>query len=114
MEQFSFWLQAIISVLSGIAVLVPLIVKLADYIQKAAKEKNWNQMLKLVMNLMAEAEELYDTGAERKEWVLQELHAVADTLNYDIDWVVVSDMIDALCDMAHEVNVELPVEEDIG
>ena len=37
MEHFSFWLQAIISVLSGIAVLVPLIVKLVDYIQKAAK-----------------------------------------------------------------------------
>ena len=57
------------------------------------------------MSLMAKAEELYDSGAERKEWVLKELHAVADTLNYDIDWVVVSEMIDALCDMAHEVNI---------
>ena len=110
MDQFSFWIQAIISVLSGIAVLVPLIIKLVEYIKKSVQEKNWNQMLKLVMNLMAEAEELYDTGAERKEWVLQELHAVADTLNYTIDWVVVSDMIDALCDMAHEVNVEVALE----
>ncbi len=110
MDQFSFWIQAIISVLSGIAVLVPLIIKLIEYIKKSVQEKNWNQMLKLVMNLMAEAEELYDTGAERKEWVLQELHAVADTLNYTIDWVVVSDMIDALCDMAHEVNVEVALE----
>lgn len=110
MDQFSFWIQAIISVLSGIAVLVPLIIKLIEYIKKSVQEKNWNQMLKLVMNLMAEAEELYDTGAERKEWVLQELHAVADTLNYTIDWVVVSDMIDALCDMAREVNVEVSLE----
>ena len=110
MDQFSFWIQAIISVLSGIAVLVPLIIKLIEYIKKSVQEKNWTQMLKLVMNLMAEAEELYDTGAERKEWVLQELHAVADTLNYTIDWVVVSDMIDALCDMAHEVNVEVALE----
>lgn len=110
MDQFSFWIQAIISVLSGIAVLVPLIIKLVEYVKKAAQEKNWNQMLKLVMNLMAEAEELYDTGAEKKEWVLKELHAVADTLNYTIDWVVVSDMIDALCDMAHEVNVEVVLE----
>ena len=106
MNQFNFWIQAIISVLSGIAVLIPLIIKLVEYIQTATKEKNWNQMLRLVMNLMAEAEELYESGAEKKEWVLQELHAVADTLNYDIDWVIVSDMIDALCDMAHEVNVE--------
>ena len=110
MDQFSFWIQAIISVLSGIAVLVPLIIKLIEYIKKSVQEKNWNQMLKLVMNLMAEAEELYDTGAERKEWVLQELHAVADTLNYTIDWVVVSDMIDALCDMALEVTVEVALE----
>ena len=110
MDQFSFWIQAIISVLSGIAVLVPLIIKLIEYIKKSVQEKNWNQMLKLVMNLMAEAEELYDTGAERKEWVLQELHAMADTLNYTIDWVVVSDMIDALCDMAREVNVEVALE----
>ena len=107
MNQFNFWIQAIISVLSGIAVLIPLIIKLVEYIQTATKEKNWNQMLRLVMNLMAEAEELYESGAEKKEWVLQELHAVADTLNYDIDWVIVSDMIDALCDMAHEVNVEV-------
>ena len=31
---------------------------------------------------------------------------MADSLNYDIDWEVLSQMIDALCDMAHEVNVE--------
>ena len=106
MNNFNFWIQAIISVLSGIAVLVPLIVKLVEYIKKATKEKNWSQMLRLVMNLMAQAEELFESGADKKEWVLKELHAVADTLNYEIDWVVVSQMIDALCDMAHEVNVE--------
>lgn len=105
MNNFNFWLQAIISVLSGIAVLVPLGIKLVEYIKKSVQEKNWNQMLKLVMNLMAKAETLFDNGAEKKEWVLQELHAVADTLNFPIDWVVVSDMIDAFCDMAHEVNV---------
>ena len=110
MDQFSFWIQAIISVLSGIAVLVPLIIKLVEYIKKSVQEKNWNQMLKLVMNLMAKAEEMYDTGAEKKEWVLAELHAVADTLNFPIDWVVVSDMIDALCEMAKEVNVEVVLE----
>ena len=36
----------------------------------------------------------------------KELRAMADSLNYDIDWEVLSQMIDALCDMAHEVNVE--------
>lgn len=106
MEQFNFWIQAVISVLSGIAVIIPMIVKLVEFSKQVIKEKNWSQMLRLVMNLMAEAETLYNTGAEKKEWVLNELRAMAQSLNYDIDWTVVSQMIDALCDMAHEVNVE--------
>lgn len=106
MEHFNFWIQAIISILSGIAVLVPLMIKLIDYIKKNTKEKNWNQMLKLVMNLMAEAENKFDKGADKKEWVMGELKAMADTLNYDIDWNVVSDMIDKICDVSKEINVK--------
>lgn len=106
MEHFNFWIQAIISILSGIAVLIPLMIKLVDYIKKSTKEKNWNQMLKLVMNLMAEAEDKFDKGADKKEWVMSELKAMADTLNYDIDWNVVSDMIDKICDVSKEINVK--------
>jgi len=104
MDQFNFWIQAIISILSGIAVIVPLIAALVKYVHKAAQEKNWTQMIILVMNLMAEAEKMFEIGAERKEWVLAELHAVADTLNYEIDWVVVSEMIDSICEVSKEVN----------
>lgn len=104
MDHFDFWIQAIIAILSGIAVVVPLAIALVKYVKKATKEKNWTQMLKLVMNLMAEAEKMFDIGAEKKEWVLAELHAVADTLNYEIDWVVVSDMIDKICEISKEVN----------
>jgi hypothetical protein len=104
MEHFNFWIQAIISILSGIAVLVPLMIKLVQFIQANTKEKNWNQMLKLVMNLMAEAEDKFDRGADKKEWVMGELQAMAGTLNYDIDWDVVSDMIDKICDVSKELN----------
>lgn len=104
MEQFNFWLQAIISILSGIAILIPLTYKLIQFVQTATKEKNWNQMLKLVMNLMAEAEKQFDKGSDKKEWVMGELRALAGTLNYDIDWDVVSDMIDSICDVSKELN----------
>lgn len=104
MDQFSFWIQAIISILSGVAVIVPLVAKLVQFVQANVKEKNWNQMLKLVMNLMAEAEEKFTKGAEKKEWVLGELRAMAGTLNYDIEWDVVSDMIDKICDVSKELN----------
>ena len=104
MEHFNFWIQAIISILSGIAVLVPLMIKLVQFIQANTREKNWNQMLKLVMNLMTEAEDKFDRGADKKEWVMGELQAMAGTLNYDIDWDVVSDMIDKICDVSKELN----------
>ena len=104
MEQFNFWIQAIISILSGIAILVPLVIKLVQYVQANAKEKNWSSLMVLVMNLMAQAEQMFDKGADKKEWVINELKAVASTLNYEIDWNVVSEMIDKICDVTKEVN----------
>lgn len=107
MEQFNFWIQAIISILSGVAILVPLIVKLVQYVQANTKEKNWSSLMVLVMNLMAQAEQMFDKGADKKEWVINELKAVASTLNYEIDWNVVSEMIDKICDVSKEINVEV-------
>ena len=104
MDQINFWLQAVISILSGIAVLIPLVIKLVQYSQEAVKEKNWNQMLKLVMNLMADAETRFEHGSEKKEWVLGQLQAMSKTINYDIDWDVVSEMIDKICDVSKELN----------
>lgn len=104
MEQFSFWIQALVSVLSGIAVLVPLIIKLTQAIQTAIKEKNWSQILKLILNLMTDAEEKFETGAERKQWVIDQLRIISGSINYDIDWSVISDMIDKICDAAKEIN----------
>ena len=107
MEQFNFWIQAIISILSGVAILVPLAIKLVQYVQANAKEKNWSSLMVLVMNLMAQAEQMFDKGADKKEWVINELKAVASTLNYEIDWNVVSEMIDKICDISKEINVEV-------
>lgn len=107
MEQFNFWIQAIISILSGVAILVPLIVKLVQYVQANTKEKNWSSLMILVMNLMAQAEQMFDKGADKKEWVMNELKAVASTLNYEIDWNVISEMIDKICDVSKEINVEV-------
>lgn len=104
MEQFSFWVQAIISILSGLLVLVPLAAKLVKYVRESIKEKNWKSLLVLIMNLMKEAEEKFETGAERKEWVLSELKAIQDTINYNIDWAVIGEMIDQLCAMAKKIN----------
>lgn len=98
------WINYAVSVLSGLAVAIPLVVKLVEYVRKAVKEKNWNQVLKLVMDLMAEAEKKFETGAEKKEWVLAMIKASADSINYDIDTNAIGELIDSLCDMSKAVN----------
>ena len=94
----------IVSLLSGLAACIPLVVQLVKYVKKAIEEKNWNQLLKLVMNLMEEAEKKFDTGAERKEWVMSMVKASASSINYEIDMDAVSSLIDSLCDMSKIVN----------
>ncbi|MDV3427658.1 MAG: hypothetical protein LIR50_11660 [Bacillota bacterium] len=53
---------------------------------------------------MVEAESNFENGADRKEWVMNELQAVQGTLNYEIDWEVISNLIDTMCSMAKKVN----------
>lgn len=98
------WLEIIISILSGLAVTIPLVIKLVEYVKKAIKEKNWNKLLELVMKLMAEAETKFDNGKDRKAWVLHMVEASAATINYDIDLAQVGEMIDSLCAMSKKVN----------
>lgn len=108
------WYEVIISILSGLVAVIPLVVKLIEYVKKATKEKNWNDLLKLVTNLMEQAEGKFDNGDERKEWVLMMVKASADTINYDIDLNQVAGMIDSLCAMTKVVNapkVEEKIEE---
>lgn len=98
------WYEIVISILSGLVAVIPLAIKLVEYVEKATKEKNWALLLDLVMKYMQEAESKFASGAERKEFVLMAVKASADTLNYDIDLEVVSKMIDSLCEMSKVVN----------
>ena len=96
--------RLIVCILAGMATAIPLITKLVKYIQEAPREKNWGKMLRLVISLMEEAEKNFDNGADRKEWVMKAIDALSETIDYDIDPEVVSNMIDALCAMAKIVN----------
>lgn len=98
------WLQLVVSVLAGLATAIPLAIKLVEYVQKAVREKNWNKMLDMVMDLMKTAENKFDTGADRKEWVMAMVKASADTINYDVDMDAIGQLIDSLCDMSKVVN----------
>ena len=92
--------QLIVAILTGLATCIPLAVKL----KTATKEKNWANLLGLVMSLMEQAEKKFDDGATRKEWVMAMVKASADYINYPVDEDTLSKMIDSLCDMSKVVN----------
>ena len=114
MEVFMKWIELIIAVLSGLAVAIPLVVQLVKYVKLAIKEKNWNQVLNMVLELMETAETKFSEGAERKEWVLAMLKASSDSINYDIDYDTIAEMIDRLCDMSKVINPAVPATEKAG
>ena len=55
---------------------------------------------------MALAEEKFETGAERKEWVLAMVEEAAITVNYNVDMSVISEVIDELCAVSKQINVK--------
>lgn len=59
-------LELIIEILAGLMIVIPLVVKLIEYVKKSVLEKNWNNLIRLLLNLIATAEEKFDNGADRK------------------------------------------------
>ena len=105
-------IECLLQILSGLIVLIPLVLNLIKYVQKASKEKNWNKLLSLIVDLMEEAETKFDKGADRKQWVLSMIEASADSINYDINIDEVSKMIDNLCSMTKIVNPPIENQEN--
>jgi hypothetical protein len=100
------YMEYIIAIITGVCTAIPLIVKLVSVVQANIKEKNWNKMLEMLMGFMEVAEEKFETGAEKKEYVMAMIKASADEIDYPLDMKVISDMIDSLCAMSKKVNVQ--------
>jgi hypothetical protein len=98
--------EIIISILSGIATCIPLVIKLINYVKALAKEKNWNKLIVVVSKLMAEAETLYPDGASKKEYVINSVLAIAKTIDYPVDKDVLGELIDSLAALSKKVNIE--------
>lgn len=98
-------LQLILSIISGIVACIPLAIKLVQYVQAAAKEKNWQKLLALVMAEMQTAEEGFTQGASKKEYVMKSVESLASTIDYPINTNELSSLIDALCELTKNVNI---------
>lgn len=105
--EFTEILRFILSILSGLVAAIPLVIQLIKYVQKVKQEQNWNEIVKLVTQLMMTAETKLATGADRKEWVMSMVQTSAKGIDYEItedDLVKISDLIDSMCSMAKVVN----------
>lgn len=100
----------IVAVLTGLATAIPLVIKLVQYVQKATQEKNWGNLLGLLIELMEQAEQMFDTGATRKEWVMAMARTSAEYIAYPLDTAALSTLIDELVAMTKNVNAPLTVE----
>ena len=98
------WMNYLISILSGLAVALPLTIKLIEYVKQSIKEKNWSKLIGLIIDIMSEAETKFTDGATKKEYVMALVKASASNINCNIDTNIISGLIDDLCDMTKIVN----------
>ena len=97
-------IELVVAVIAGVLTCIPLVIKLIEHVKACVKEKNWPEIMDLVMDLMAEAEKMFDDGETRKAWVLSQIEVVASHVEYDIDIAIISKMIDSMCAMSKTVN----------
>ena len=110
------WVEIVVSILSGLAVCIPLVVQLVNVVRASVKEKNWSQIVAIVLDLMKEAETLFSDGATKKAYVMASVESAAKSINYNYDDVAkqkVSDMIDAICATAKVVNAEEVADDEV-
>lgn len=101
------WIELLVAALCGLIVCIPLVAQFVEVVREAVQERNWAMLIRMVMNFMVEAEKAFDNGYDRKQWVMSQLDAAAASANYDLNddsRQKISDMIDAMCEMAHTVN----------
>ena len=101
--------KLIVSILSGLAVVIPLVAKLVTITTSYVKEKNWNQIIVMVTEYMATAETMFKFGSEKKAWVLEMLKTSAKVSNFDLtdeNLLKISELIDQMCTLSKQINKE--------
>ena len=105
----SEWVEMIISILSGLAVTIPLVIKLVQVVVQSTKEKNWNKIIVMVTEYMATAETMFKHGQDKKAWVMEMLKTSAKVSNFDLteeNLLKISELIDQMCTLSKQINKE--------
>ena len=60
----------------------------------------------MVSDYMEQAEDMFDSGADRKQWVMAMVQVSADSVKYNINMTEIGQLINDLCAMSKVVNGE--------
>lgn len=104
--------ELISGIITGAVICIPILVALGRTITDYIKEKNWSAIVAFVLDYMAQAENLFENGADRKTWVMEMLEEAVIQLNYPYDDVArnkVSAMIDDICEASKIINSEVKI-----
>ena len=105
-------LDIILSILIGICIIIPILIRLIKVLNESASKKEWKTIIELISKFCSEAEGLFDVGSEKKEYVVKMITSVADGVGLklsDNDILYISNMIDALIEMTKKVNVSTSI-----
>ena len=107
-------LEYVLCIATGIIVSIPVVVQLVKYVKKLAHEKQWNVLIKEMLGLMVVAEEQYEKGSVKKDFVLSMCRKLCADLNIEFDEEKVGAMIDAMVELSKQINVpkETPISSD--
>ena len=97
-------LNMILSIITGLCTCIPLMIQLVKYVKIAIAEKNFGNVMKIVIDLLPEAEEKFNTGEEKKEYVMSKVQSLSKSLGHEIDMDSVSEMIDSIIAVTKQVN----------
>lgn len=110
MDNILFWLDIAIGVLSGLSVAIPLGITLYKTIKNLIQEKKWNELVKMTLGFMTEAEQKYSDGADKKALVLAMVQKSAEQIGYNLNVEAenkISALIDDVCDAAKIINTKI-------
>ena len=103
------WYEIVIEIVTGLAIVIPLVIKLVSMTTSYVKEKNWNKIITMVTEYMVQAEQLYALGADKKAWVLEMVKTSGAISNFDLteeNMLKISELIDNLCSLSKSINTE--------
>lgn len=106
--------QSIVAILVGLGISIPVVVGLIKSVRQNVEEKRWDLLMKKAIGLMITAEDLFETGSVKKDYVVVMLKKTAEELGLPYDEEKVGAMVDAMVELSKQINVpeKTPISSD--